>query len=176
MLTEQNHTQTEVGDLEAAFHKGLITESELLNAAGEDYGSLVAESPILALRVADRFGGVRVYVPLECGGVEKSPFLGALNQEDAETLIGIYRGEVLPIPTFAKLRAEIRAKEIVSAYMSGITISGIAMSLRISERRVYQVLQNRRAQPLSQGSSVPPRRRTIPSKFRNRKHQTHGAC
>ncbi|NYT68698.1 helix-turn-helix domain-containing protein [Pusillimonas noertemannii] len=138
---DPDYLQDEVGELEAAYHDGLITKDELLSAGGEEFGHLVMEAPVLALRVADRFGGQRGRIPTCLNGGRNNLFIKGLDEADAQKIIDIYRGSDIVVPIFSGLRAALRRQMIINLYKSEMTVQCIAELVNVSERRVYQVLR-----------------------------------
>ncbi|QCI93448.1 hypothetical protein [Novosphingobium sp. EMRT-2] len=92
----------------------------------------------LAMKLATRFGGVRLYVPRQIG--EHHPICAALGREDADRLAAWAGGGSLDIPKQAARRERVRQLRSRGA----LTISQIALETSYTERHIYRLLRAQR--------------------------------
>ena len=88
-----------------------------------------------ALRLADKFGGVRLYVPLAVG--DHHPICVALGRDDADRLVAFAGGGALDIPKQAARRERVKLLHQRGA----LTKSQIALETSYTERHVYRLLR-----------------------------------
>ena len=129
-------------NLMTAYREGLFSDEELLSAAGGDFRALVEESPETAIRLADALSGVRLYVPARL--TEDSRLREAVTEAEAETVISLYRTDMLHIPRFTSLRTTIRRRRIVALHQEGWSPSRLALHFQVTERQIYSILQRSR--------------------------------
>lgn len=87
-----------------------------------------------ALKLADKFGGTRIYVPLAIG--DHHPLCVALGREIADSLAAYCGGGPLVVPKQAARRE--RVLELHSR--RSLTIAQIALETGYSERHVHRLL------------------------------------
>ncbi|WP_165184754.1 Mor transcription activator family protein [Caulobacter soli] len=104
---------------------------------------LIGEAAVCKL--SDQFGGIRIYVPASPG--QHHPLTVAIGQAAADQLATAFAGQQLLVPMTPARRAEI-----LDLDAKGWTRAKIARKVRLSERRIYQVLEDdRRRAPRAKG-------------------------
>lgn len=131
-----------------AYREGLISEDDLREASGEDFGLLVDVSAEAAVLLADAFGGTRVYVPASLDG--DSPLVEVLGAA-ARTVVELWRGSPLDVPRLARLRGVVRQRKVAALSAEGWSVSRLALHFRVTERQVYILLRRSRKERLSTG-------------------------
>lgn len=98
--------------------------------------SLLGDEAVQKLSAA--FGGRRIYVPLRLG--ESHPLAVAAGLEAAQQLAAHFAGSTLTLPI-----TPARRQEVIDLDAAGWTKAAIAAKVRMTERRVYQILEEERA-------------------------------
>lgn len=129
-----------------AYREGLISEDELREASGEDFGLIVDASAEAAALLVDAFGGTRVYVPVSLD--EDSPLAEVLG-EKAHAVVDLLRGSSLDVPKLMRLRRAIRQRKIDALDAAGWSASQLALHFNLTERQVYVLLRRSRKERLS---------------------------
>lgn len=112
----------------------------------EDVAGVVGEEA--ALRLADLFGGIRLYIPAKIGPYH--PLMSAVDAELAAKIVEHYHGMELALP-----RIDPRRARVISLAKSGrLTKQAIARETGYTERHVYHLIANARDED-DQGSLFP---------------------
>jgi Mor family transcriptional regulator len=93
-----------------------------------------------AMKLVERFGGTRIYVPRPQSMAWNHPLSEALGSPDAVRLAHAFQGEAVEIPLATDAQRFRRDVEIVSAYSQGATQRELAQKYRTSERNVRKIL------------------------------------
>ncbi len=96
--------------------------------------------PDAALRLADAYGGRRIYIPTPRRLAKRRKFVEALGTELAMWLARRCGGDRLHIPMGAAPRRVARNRAILRAYDLGMSISEIAEGHGLTDRSVERIL------------------------------------
>lgn len=134
--------QTKHDDLMSAYRDGLFTESDFLEAAGKDFGALAERSIETALRMADAFSGIRLYIPMQLSDKPGAQMLKeTLGEEGAQIVMSVYQGEFLPVPRLMSLRQSIQRRKVAALHADGWSATRLAQRFQRSERQIYSILR-----------------------------------
>lgn len=111
------------------------------------------------LKIADRFGGSRIYIPLtpDAHG-ELAQLVGLAN---AKCLSQRYGKESIYVPRAGALRRVVRNEEVVRLSKSGLTTSQIAKIVNTTPRHLRRILHAGRSVPFSTNGARAKRDRRI---------------
>jgi len=121
----------------------IIDEFEGLDARAATFKRLLGEEG--ARRLADTFGGRRLYIPRSPG--DHHPITVALGRARADALAAAFGGLPIDVPMLPAAQAEIRRLAA-----QGLSRSTIARHVRVTERWVYKTLAEGEKPPSRQGS------------------------
>lgn len=96
---------------------------------------------VLAMRLVDKYGGTKVYVPksAELGG--EHPLVELLGADAARALTEDRGGEWLGVPRCAAMLRGRRDREVLSRYeRDGKSARAIALEFQVTERTVWRIL------------------------------------
>jgi Mor family transcriptional regulator len=131
------------------------TEARLLDIDGLDASVLRTHMPALfrglegsvptrlLFKLADEFGGIRVYVPAHPN--TSSLLAGILSPEEFTTLCAALGGEEITVPSAHALRRVLRNREMISRVSGGQAVRDVARHFKLCERSVWKVLARHRS-------------------------------
>jgi Mor family transcriptional regulator len=130
---QQNDLQAELFALGGYDDNGRLTIDGIVELVGVE----------AAHKLAQDFGGTRVYVPV--APHDAHPLARSIGTAAAAKIGASFGGEELEIPLI-KSRAQRRRdrERIICLHRAGKAIASIAREVRCSERHVYNVLSERR--------------------------------
>ena len=109
----------------------------------------------VAQRLIEAYGGTRVYIPrLEHLSVNH-PLSVRVGYQVALRLSRVYGGGAIPVPRGARELRAARNQMILSYRRHGLTYADIALQHQITERTVYRVVEQERANADSCQLSLP---------------------
>lgn len=115
--------------------KSWPTSAEEAHTLTETLVALLGEDG--ARKLAEAFGGRRLSVPRQPGAAH--PITVAIGPEGAAKLASTYHGHGIDVPML-----HARRERISELDRAGLSRSEIARKVRVTERRVYQVLAEER--------------------------------
>lgn len=96
--------------------------------------------PYAALLIADKFGGLDVYVP---GDPERSPAYAVIGADKTEILCKIYGRESLAVPVASEALRQARRRNVLRALQDRtISLTEAAYILRTSRRYLLKLLDD----------------------------------
>lgn len=96
-----------------------------------------------ALRLADRFGGLKIYIPAAPDPAHR--LAAALGREVLEALVAIAGGSSTIVPRGHRLLVEMRRRMILELYRSGVSTGAIGRRIGVTQRYVQMVLRDERS-------------------------------
>ena len=113
-----------------------------------------------ALKLVDRYGGTRVWVPALVDA--DHPLAKLLGEQEAQGVAQIYGRRWLSVPRCAALLRAERARQVRARYDAGDDPRTLARAYRLTERTIWRILgspssDGRRKRP----AAVDPRQRDL---------------
>lgn len=94
-----------------------------------------------ALRLTDRYGGTRVYVPGAARLDDRHPLVVLLGRKAAVAISERWQGLFIEVPRAESLRKSIRNAEIRRRYAAGESSARLARSFEMTQRGIWMVLK-----------------------------------
>ena len=91
------------------------------------------------LKLLDRFGGTRLYVPGRVG--DEHPLVFAIGKEAADKLVAVYGRERIDVPRASEMWRASRDADIRDRYRAGETAAELARYYQVTERTIYRILR-----------------------------------
>ena len=138
----QKSVQATPDSLMTAYRRFMFWDHEILELADENFAVLVKESPETAIRLADEFGGWRLWIPASLS--EDTYLQEALDAVDAQIVTGLFGNSFLDVPKLWPLRRAIyQRRAIVTLREDGWTRGQLAYAFRLSRKQINWILYNR---------------------------------
>lgn len=142
-----------------------LEESDLRAHMPPLFRELAGRIPIrLLFKLADTFGGTRVYVPSHPN--PSSLLAGVLSPEEFTTLCANLRGVEITVPRAYALRRVLRNREIVARVAACQKVRDVARHFKLDERTIWKVLATHRSAQHMPAAGVA---QSTPAKKRSKK-------
>jgi len=92
-----------------------------------------------ALKLADAFGGTRLYIPEPDHLHPAHPIAQAIGLDAARALAEDYRGDSLTVPQAAGYLAALRRQRILDDLQAGLSVRQAALKHGVHERHIYRI-------------------------------------